>query len=97
MKLETWLRIAGIPYETAPLDLAAAPKGKVPYIEEAGVRIGDSTLIIDHLQRTHQPCAGSPRDRDRASAQSRSSGSSSTNPLARNPSSARRRPPGQAG
>ncbi|XXY45204.1 glutathione S-transferase family protein [Sorangium sp. So ce269] len=54
MKLETWLRIAGIPYETAPLDLAAARKGKVPYIEEAGVRIGDSTLIIDHLQRTRR-------------------------------------------
>ncbi|XXX77592.1 glutathione S-transferase family protein [Sorangium sp. So ce134] len=54
MKLETWLRITGIPYEPAPLDLAAAPKGKVPCIEEAGVRIGDSTLIIDHLQRTRR-------------------------------------------
>jgi glutathione S-transferase len=54
MKLETWLRIAGISYEPAPFDLAAAPKGKVPYIEEAGVRIGDSTLIIEHLRRTRR-------------------------------------------
>jgi len=50
MKLETWLRMAGIPYELAPLELASAPKGKVPYIiEENGQRMGDSTLIIEHL------------------------------------------------
>lgn len=49
MKLETWLRMAGIPYEVAPFDLAASPKGKVPYIEDEGTLIGDSTLIIEHL------------------------------------------------
>lgn len=53
MKLETWLRMAGIPYELAQFDLATAPKGKVPYIEDhQGNRIGDSTLIVDHLTRT---------------------------------------------
>jgi glutathione S-transferase len=50
MKLETWLRMAGVPYRLAPLELANAPKGKVPYIiEEDGMRMGDSTLIIEHL------------------------------------------------
>jgi glutathione S-transferase len=49
MKLETWLRMAGIPYEVAAFDLAASPKGKVPYIEDEGTLIGDSTLIIEHL------------------------------------------------
>lgn len=54
MKLETWFRMAGIPYELAPLELARAPKGKVPYIiEEDGSRIGDSTLIIEYLTAKH--------------------------------------------
>jgi glutathione S-transferase len=50
MKLETWLRLADIPYVVAPLDIGNAPKGKVPYIiEKDGSRLGDSTFIIDHL------------------------------------------------
>jgi glutathione S-transferase len=52
MKLETWLRIADIPYEIAPLDMSAAPKGKVPFIEDGGKKMGDSTLIIDYLKKT---------------------------------------------
>ncbi len=61
MKLETWLRITGVPYERAPLDIANAPKGKVPYIiEQDGTRIGDSTLIVEHLKaaRGTDPDAG---------------------------------------
>lgn len=55
MKLETWLRMADIPYQLAPLELARAPKGKVPYIiEEDGQRIGDSTFIIEHLTAKHR-------------------------------------------
>ncbi len=53
IKLETWLRMVGLPYQTAPGDLAAAPKGKVPYIEEDGVKLGDSTLIIEHLKNKY--------------------------------------------
>jgi glutathione S-transferase len=52
-KLETWLRIAGIPFEVVDTpDPRKGPKGKVPFIEDDGVRIGDSTLIVDHLKRT---------------------------------------------
>jgi glutathione S-transferase len=52
-KLETWLRIAGIPYEVVDTpDPRKGPKGKLPFIEEAGVRIADSSLIVDHLVRT---------------------------------------------
>jgi glutathione S-transferase len=52
-KLETWLRIAGLPYEVIDTpDPRKAPKGKVPFIEDDGVRIGDSSLIIDHLVKT---------------------------------------------
>jgi glutathione S-transferase len=52
-KLETWLRIARIPYEVVDTpDPRKGPKGKLPFIEEAGVRIGDSSRIIEHLTRS---------------------------------------------
>ena len=52
-KLETWLRIAGIPYEVVvEHDPRKGPKRKLPFIEDAGVRIADSSLIVEHLQRT---------------------------------------------
>ncbi|MDY7232457.1 glutathione S-transferase family protein [Hyalangium rubrum] len=61
MKLETWLRMAGVPYTVAPLDMTQAPKGKIPYvIEEDGTLLGDSTFIIEHLKATRgvDPDAG---------------------------------------
>jgi glutathione S-transferase len=52
-KLETWLRITEIPYEVVDTPMPRkGPKGKLPFIEDAGQRIGDSSLIIDHLKRT---------------------------------------------
>lgn len=55
MKLETWLRIAGVRYEVAPWPpTKQAPKGKFPYIEEDGALMGDSTLIVEHLVRTRK-------------------------------------------
>jgi glutathione S-transferase len=51
-KLETWLRITGIPYEVVESDPRKAPRGKLPFIEDGGARIGDTSLIIDHLKRT---------------------------------------------
>jgi glutathione S-transferase len=52
-KLETWLRIARIPYEVVDTpDPRKGPKGKLPFIEDAGVRIADTSLIVDHLVRT---------------------------------------------
>jgi glutathione S-transferase len=54
LKLESFLREAGIAYVRVPFDpwrsFRRAPKGKLPFIEaEDGVPIGDSTLIIDRL------------------------------------------------
>src|SRR5262249_37039669 len=52
-KLETWLRIAHIPYEVVDTsDPRIAPKGKLPFIEDAGLRIGDTSLIVDYLAKT---------------------------------------------
>lgn len=52
-KLETWLRIARVPYEVVDTsDPRKGPKGKLPFIEDAGRRIGDTSLIADHVMRT---------------------------------------------
>ena len=52
-KLETWLRIARVPYEIVETpDPRKSPKGKLPFIEDAGMRIADSSRIIDHLVKT---------------------------------------------
>lgn len=54
IKVETYLRMAGLPYEVAKrVDIRKAPKGKFPYIEDQGRRIADSRLIIDYLKLTY--------------------------------------------
>lgn len=50
-KLETWLRLAGIPYAVKVGNPLRAPKGKVPYIDDDGLVLADSQLIIAHLTR----------------------------------------------
>lgn len=53
LKLETWLILAGVPFEVVEdTNLWRAPKGKLPFIEDDGRRIGDSQMIIEHLGRT---------------------------------------------
>ena len=54
LKLETWLRLAGLPYEVVPTrNPGRGPKGKLPFIEDDdGTVLGDSSLIIEHLMRT---------------------------------------------
>lgn len=57
MKLETWLRITGLPFEAQPFPSRTTPppKGKWPYIEDDdGQIVADSTLIVEHLRRTRQ-------------------------------------------
>lgn len=54
LKLETYLRMAGLPYENVyTLDLRKAPKGKLPYIDDGGRVIADSGLVIDYLKQTY--------------------------------------------
>ncbi|WP_437647006.1 glutathione S-transferase family protein [Sorangium sp. So ce362] len=53
VKLETWLRMAGLPYEVRAGEVRGAPKGKIPHVEIDGRRMGDSQLIIEHLERVH--------------------------------------------
>ena len=51
LKLETWLRMAGIPFEfVIANDPNKGPKGKSPWIEIGTERMGDSALIIEYLE-----------------------------------------------
>lgn len=70
LKLQTWLRIAGIPY-TSVIDATpfGAPKGKLPYIEHDGCKIGDSGFAIDYLtERLGKDPDASLSDSERATA-----------------------------
>jgi glutathione S-transferase len=52
MKLLKWLDLAGLPFEQVIEDLPnKGPKGKNPWIEIDGERIGDTEIIIDLLAR----------------------------------------------
>lgn len=53
LKLETYLRMTGIPYQAKAAEFGKAPKGKIPFIEEDGAFLGDSQFIIEHLKRKH--------------------------------------------
>jgi glutathione S-transferase len=51
MKVENYLRMAGLPYQSAyGYAMAKAPKGKLPFIEDGGCLVADSGLIIEYLK-----------------------------------------------
>ncbi len=70
LKVETYLRMAGIEFETRSLGIAfaeTAPKGKLPYIEHDGAQIADSSIIVDYLKEQFgDPLDGSLGATDRA-------------------------------
>jgi glutathione S-transferase len=54
MKLEVWLRLSKLPYENHYISTPRqAPKGKLPFIEDGSVAMGDSDLIIAHLTKKY--------------------------------------------
>jgi len=54
MKVETYLRMAGLAYECPRgADPRKSPKGKMPYIEDEGRVVADSSFIIDYLKRKY--------------------------------------------
>lgn len=53
-KLETYLKLANIPYKTViTYDPRPAPKQKLPYIKDGEKLIPDSSLIINYLKNTY--------------------------------------------
>jgi glutathione S-transferase len=54
MKVETYLRMAGLSYECPRgADHFKSPKGKMPYIDDDGIVVADSTFIIEYLKATY--------------------------------------------
>jgi glutathione S-transferase len=70
MKLETYLRMAGLPFELVnDGNVMKAPKGKLPYIEDDGRVVADTHFIIEHLKgRYGDPLDASMTSTDRALA-----------------------------
>lgn len=52
-KAEMLLKLAGLEYRTDPEGFNAAPKGKLPYMDDDGERIADSTFIRLHIERKY--------------------------------------------
>lgn len=65
LKLETWLRMKEIPYETEVSFMKTGPKNKVPYATIDDDVIGDSEIIIERIQQVMGD-AGSTIDIDDA-------------------------------
>ncbi len=53
-KAELLLRMANLLYRTDTSDLARAPKGKLPYIDDGGVVVADSTFIRWHIEKKYR-------------------------------------------
>ena len=53
LKTEIQLKLAEIPFGKARVLPAQAPKGKIPYIEDDGEIVADSTFIRDHIERKY--------------------------------------------
>ena len=59
MKMETYLRMAGLPFELVNSgNVLKAPKRKLPYIDDGGTLVADTTFIVDYLKSRY----GDPLD-----------------------------------
>lgn len=52
-KIETYMRMAGIEHEIKPALPMRAPKGKLPYIDDDGKKLGDSRFIVTYLKSAY--------------------------------------------
>lgn len=52
-KAEMLLKLAGLPYQARPGSLRRAPKGKLPYLDDMGRIVADSTMIRWHIEKTY--------------------------------------------
>lgn len=58
LKLETYLRLAGHPFQKRRGDVRRAPKRQLPYIDDGGRIVADTRFVIDYLKATY----GDPLD-----------------------------------
>lgn len=53
LKAEMLLKLSGLPYRKQRGSMRTAPRGKLPYIDDDGTLVPDSTLIRLHLAERH--------------------------------------------
>ena len=53
LKTMTQLKMSGLPFAFELASRAEAPKGKIPFIRDGDLVLGDSVFIFDHLKRAH--------------------------------------------
>jgi glutathione S-transferase len=53
MKAQMLLKLAALPYKEDTRGFFRAPKGKLPFVDDDGTVVADSTLIRLHLERQH--------------------------------------------
>ncbi|MEM9487741.1 MAG: glutathione S-transferase family protein [Myxococcota bacterium] len=58
LKVETYLRMVDLDYQARPADFRKAPKGKIPWIDDDGTTVADSSDIVAYLKRRY----GDPLD-----------------------------------
>jgi glutathione S-transferase len=58
IKLETYLRMAGVPFRAEPGDPFGSPSGKMPFAVLGGETVADSQVIVERLEAEH----GEPLD-----------------------------------
>jgi glutathione S-transferase len=54
IKADILLKMSGLEYREAPMTFNGAPKGKVPYISDDGLVLGDSYFIRRHLETRYK-------------------------------------------
>ncbi|WP_338844854.1 glutathione S-transferase family protein [Massilia sp. W12] len=54
VKTELLLKLSGLEYQLKRGNMRRAPKGKLPYIEDGGRIVADSTLIRDYLEQQYK-------------------------------------------
>jgi glutathione S-transferase len=54
MKAEVLLKMSGLEFRCVAGGLRGAPKGKLPFIDDDGVKLADSTFIRFHLEQRHR-------------------------------------------
>jgi glutathione S-transferase len=52
-KVEVLLKMAGLPYRADTTGFRKAPKGKLPYIDDDGEKVADSTFIRFHIEKKY--------------------------------------------
>ena len=53
LKTLTQLKMSGLPFKLERANRADAPKGKIPFIRDGELVLGDSVFILDHLRQAH--------------------------------------------